>query len=172
MRMKLSSCSGSLPSLVVAFALSCRSSALPPLDSVPQYLRSSGVDRPAISIDIRADKPAVNAGDTIHFVLIARNASAERVQIGVQCGPAMDIRMDGPRGRTVSVLNTQFEDEKLTVAFTCELGPYHFADARDSLINRLWWKAPRQPGEYTAVAGARGEQGLDDVSTPLTVRVF
>ena len=148
----------------------CRPSAPMP-SSDPEALRSSGLDRPAVSIEVRADKRAVSAGDTVRFVLVARNSSAERLQVGVQCGPAMDIRMRGPTGSSVSVLHEQFKDSPVTVAFTCELGSYHFAEGRDSLINRLWWKAPRHRGEYLAVAGARGEQGLDDVSPPLTIRV-
>jgi hypothetical protein len=83
----------------------------------------------------------------------------------------MDIRISNPKGGIVSVLNAQFQDEKFPVVFTCELGPYHFAESRDSLLNRLWWKAPTLRGYYVAVAGARGTNGLDDVSTPLSIIV-
>ena len=83
----------------------------------------------------------------------------------------MDIRLSKPTGGVVSVLNAQFEDSKIPVVFTCERGPYHFAEARDSLLNRLWWKAPPARGEYVAVAGARGAKGLDDVSMPVSIQV-
>jgi hypothetical protein len=83
----------------------------------------------------------------------------------------MDIRMRNPRGGVVSVLNAQFQDEQIPIAFTCELGPYHFAESRDSLLNRLWWKAPSLRGKYIAEAGARGAHGLDDVSPPLVLTV-
>ena len=74
-------------------------------------------------------------------------------------------------GGAISVLNAQFQDARIPVAFTCELGPYHFAEARDTLLNHLWWKAPTLRGEYVAVAGARGAKGLDDVSAPLSIKV-
>jgi hypothetical protein len=146
--------------------------ALAPQDStIPQYLRSSGIDREDLSIAIRADRSTVEPGDTVRFTLVTRNAGRTRIQVGVQCGPAMDIRLSKPTGGVVSVLNAQFQDSKLPVAFTCELGPYHFAEARDSLLNRLWWKAPALRGVYVAIAGARGQRGLDDVSAPLSIHV-
>jgi hypothetical protein len=137
----------------------------------PEYLRSSGIDRPDLSIEMRADRTTVVPGDTIRFTLVARNAGSTRIQVGVQCGPAMDIRMAKPTGGVVSVLNAQFQDAEIPVAFTCELGPYHFAEGRDSLFNRLWWKAPPIPGVYKAVAGARGARGLDDVTAALAIQV-
>ena len=146
--------------------------AIAPQDStIPEYLRSSGVDREDISIAVRADRTTVEPGDTVRFTLVARNAGSTRVQVGVQCGPAMDIRISKPTGGVVSVLNAQFQDSKVPVAFTCELGPYHFAEGRDSLLNRLWWKAPALRGAYVAVAGARGRRGLDDASAPLSIHV-
>jgi hypothetical protein len=149
-----------------------QSVAVVPQDStVPEYLRSSGVDREDISIAVRADRTTVEPGDTVRFTLVARNAGSTRIQVGVQCGPAMDIRMSKPTGGVVSVLNAQFQDSKVPVAFTCELGPYHFAEPRDSLLNRLWWKAPALRGAYVAIAGARGQRGLDDVSAPLPIHV-
>ena len=62
--------------------------------------------------------------------------------------------------------------ERENGVFTGELRPYHFAEPGDSLVNHLWWRAPDRPGEYVAVAGARGAAGLQDPSTPvrLTVR--
>jgi hypothetical protein len=138
---------------------------------IPRYLRSSGIDRADISIAMRADRTIVVPGDTVRFTLFARNTGNTRVQVGVQCGPAMDIRISKPAGGALSVLNAQFQDSKFPVVFTCELGPYHFAEARDSLLNRLWWKAPAIRGEYVAVAGARGANGLDDLSAPLSIRV-
>jgi len=138
---------------------------------IPRHLRSSGIDRADISIGMRADRSVVVPGDTVRFTLVARNTGNTRLQVGVQCGPAMDIRILKPAGGALSVLNSQFEDSKIPVAFTCELGPYHFADARDSLLNRLWWRAPAIRGEYVAVAGARGRNGLDDVSAPLSIQV-
>ncbi len=83
----------------------------------------------------------------------------------------MDIRISKPTGGVISVLNAQSQDSKTPVAFTCELGPYHFAEPGDSLINRLWWKAPSTRGVYVAVAGARGAAGLDDISVPLAIHV-
>lgn len=151
---------------------SCSSHPAASQDStIFQNLRSSGIDRADLSIQIRADRTTVVPGDTIRFTLIARNTGPTRIQVGVQCGPAMDIRMSEPSGGVISVLNAQFQNSEVPVAFTCELGPYHFAEPTDSLLNLLWWKAPATRGEYTAVAGARGPNGLDDVSAPLSIKV-
>jgi hypothetical protein len=168
-----------LPVLVASASCQTRQSpghepsvAIAPQDStIPQYLRSSGVDRDDLSIAIRADRTTVEPGDTVRFTLGARNAGSTRIQVGVQCGPAMDIRISKPTGGVVSVLNAQFQDSKVPVAFTCVLAPYHFAEARDSLLNRLWWKAPAPRGAYVAIAGARSQRGLDDVSAPLSIHV-
>ena len=151
--------------------MGCGGNPSGPIGAVPEYLRSSGIDRAELSIAIRADRTSAAPGDTVRFTLVARNASHTRIQVGVQCGPAMDIRMSKPTGDVSSVLYAQFEDSPVPVAFTCELGPYHFAEARDSLVNRLWWKAPAATGVYVAVAGARGGKGLDDVSTPISIQV-
>lgn len=139
--------------------------------TIPNFLRSSGIDRTDLDIEMRADRTIVVPGDTVRFTLVARNAGSTRIQVGVQCGPSMDIRISDPAGAAVSVLNARFQDDKRRRAFTCELGRYHFAEPRDSLLNRLWWRAPPVRGVYVAVAGARGANGLDDVSAPLSIRV-
>lgn len=167
--------------LSVILTMSCQTAKAPDRHStsgaalqdsaIAPYLRSSGVDRPDIYIELRADKTSAVAADTVHFTLVARNVGPTRIQVGVQCGPAMDIRMSTPARAALSVLNAQFQDSPYPVAFTCELGPYHFANPHDSLVNRLWWKAPALRGEYMAVAGARGSKGLDDVSAPLAIHV-
>ncbi len=79
--------------------------------------------------------------------------------------------MANPKGAIVSVLDAQYQDAKIPVAFSCELGPYHFVESRDTLVNRLWWTAPGFRGKYSAVAGARGRIRLDDVSQPLWITV-
>jgi hypothetical protein len=159
-------------SLLSAVILAACQSSAKPLTSEPAYLRSSGIDREALSVELWADKTTVSPGDTVRFVMVARNAGNDRIQVGVQCGPAMDVRMRGPSGQSVSVLHAQFENAPIRVIFTCELGAHHFAEARDSLIDRLWWTAPRERGQYIAVAGGRGDEGLDDLSAPISIRVF
>jgi len=145
--------------------------AVIPDSAVPLYLKSSGVDRASLYIELRTDRIVAAPGDTVYFTVVARNSSDARIQIGRSCGPAMDIRISKPTGGVLSVVNSQFQDERFDVEFNCELGPYHFAEARDSLVNRLWWKAPTVRGHYVAVAGGRGGRGLDDVSTPLSIQV-
>jgi hypothetical protein len=165
--------------LVLLAVASCQKRQSPPPNpalatqdsTIPQYLRSTRIDRPDLYIELRADRMIVVPGDTVRFTLVARNAGSTRIQVGVECGPAMDIRISKPTGGVASVLNAQFQGAKTPVAFTCELGPYHFAEARDSLVNRLWWKAPTIRGKYVAVAGARGGSGLDDISAPLSIQV-
>ena len=70
-------------SLSVILAISCQTPKAPPPNSAPvaatqdsaiaPYLRSSGIDRPDIYIELRADNTSPVPGDTVHFTLVARN---------------------------------------------------------------------------------------------------
>jgi len=124
--------------------------------------------REGLTIRLSAAPVTVAPGDTVRFRAVAHNATAQRIQVGVQCGPSMDVRLTTPGGQAVSVLHTMIGPNG---AFTCELGPHHFAPPRDSLVNQLVWRAPDQRGTYRAVAGARGSSGLQDLSAEITIIV-
>lgn len=138
--------------------------------SAPPSLRSAGIDRPELRIDLEAARTSLDVGDSIELVAVARNSSAASVQVGRSCGPAMDVCITAPTGQTASAIWLRIADPS-HAALTCELGPYHFAAANDSLINRYWWKAPAFRGEYVAVAGARFNEGLADESSMRTITV-
>jgi hypothetical protein len=154
-------------------AAACSSATDSPVDAAFIDYINNGVDRPEITITLTADPTVVSGGDTVLLVARAHNSSNQRVQIGVQCGPAMDVLIREPSTSVTSALQLMVGPNG---AFTCELAPYHFAEAHDSLTNRLWWVAPARPGEYLARAGARGSRGaegrgFDDMSAPVTIVV-
>ena len=134
----------------------------------------AGIDRREITIRLQVQPDVVPPGDTVRLVVRAYNSSGSRIQVGHGCGPTMDVRIRSPNGDVNSVLQLMVPPNG---AFTCELGPYHFAEAHDSLTERLWWVAPGAPGEYVARAGARGSvvrnnvRTFDDVSEPIHIRV-
>jgi hypothetical protein len=123
---------------------------------------------PGIEITLQALPLSVRSGDTVSFAAVAHNRTSERIQVGHECGPAMDVFVTAPNGATVSVLLSSLPPNG---AFTCELGPYHFADAFDSLTNRYSWVAPARAGRYRAFAGARMNAGLSTPSRPLFITV-
>jgi hypothetical protein len=67
------------------------------------------------------------------------------------------------RGLTVAVLA---EIVGPNGAFTCELGPHHFADPGETETLRLRWRVPAERGVYRAVTGLRGRGGLANRSAP------
>ena len=123
---------------------------------------------PGIEIALQASPVSVRSGDTVSFAAVAHNRTSERIQIGHQCGPSMDVFVTTPDGTTLSVLLSSLPPNG---AFTCELGPYHFADAHDSLTNRYKWVAPARTGPYRAIAGARMNAGLSTASAPVFITV-
>ena len=150
---------------VLPLAMSCRA----PVEPIPSHLRLS-TDCPGITIVLHASRAVLALGDTMTFTVTAHNATDERVQVGFQCGPSLDVRVRSPERTYTSALIDQFADSEVLVAFTCELGPGHFAQPRDSLVNRIPWKA-RSRGNHVAIGGARGNDGLLDPSQPLTITV-
>ncbi len=114
--------------------------------------------------------PSVAApGDTVRLTVTAHNSTDRRIQIGLACGPAMDAVITAPDGHRVSVLSEMLGPNG---AFTCELGPYHFADPGETETVRLAWRASARRGDYTAVGGLRTSDGeLYNVSQPVVIRV-
>ncbi len=123
---------------------------------------------PGISVALRADRTTLAPGETIHFTAVARNSTSTRVQIGVQCGPAMDVIVSTGRGQLRSVVLDNIGKDG---AFTCELGPQHFVEANSTHEMLIGWTAPTIRGEYAASGGLRRSNGVGNLSTPVTVTV-
>lgn len=119
-----------------------------------------------VTLALDAAPRVVAPGDTVHLVLTARNATGRRVQIGIQCGPPMDVAVRTPRGATRSALADAGRE-----FFTCELAPHHFVDPLGTNVQRIAWPAPAEQGEYVAVAGLRRSDGLGNLSAPVRVTV-
>jgi hypothetical protein len=130
----------------------------------PSRLRGRGVEV-ALSVS-----PSIAApGDTIRLTVTAHNSTDRRIQIGFQCGPAMDAVITGPGAGRVSVLHEMLGPNG---AFTCELGPRHFADPGETETVRLTWRAPARGGTYTAVGGLRGQgDQLHTLSPPVLITI-
>jgi hypothetical protein len=130
----------------------------------------AAVRRPGLTITLMASPTTAAPGDTVRLTAVAHNATAEPIVVGVQCGPSMDVQVTSAAGEATSVLRAMTAEPK--GFFTCEFDPrYHLVRPRDSLTTRLWWRAPSARGEYVAVAGARGEADLRDLSAPVRIVV-
>jgi hypothetical protein len=157
---------------LLLFTSACSATDDPIHPRVADFI-SSGVDRPEIRMTIAAEPRLVSGGDTVRLIARAYNSSSRRIQIGIKCGPALDVLIRTPTGRVISALDAMSGPNAM---FTCELSPFHFVEPRDSLIHRMWWVAPARSGKYMAVAGARGRgyhnaHNLDEVSSAVSVVV-
>jgi hypothetical protein len=121
-----------------------------------------------VRVAVTADRTVVARGDTVRFTASATNPTADRIQIGRECGPALDVQVAGPGGKRRSVLADLLGSKG---AFTCELGEYHFADPGETETLHLAWVAPVRPGAYIARAGLRRGGGLRTVSAPIRLTV-
>lgn len=155
--------------VAASFLIACSGRAQP-AEFIPSDLRVSTLDHPGLTITLRANRTTLTVGDTVTFVIAAHNSTGQKIRVGAPCGPSMDVRVRAPNASHSSALLAQFEDSDMPVAFTCELGPYHFAPPQDSLVNIIRWRAPSR-GTFVALAGGRGHAGLHDVSSPLILTV-
>ena len=144
----------------------CESATVP--DEQPDL--ATGVTREVVAgvtLALTAAPSTVGPGDTVHFTATARNATAVRLQVGVQCGPAMDVAIVAPGGQRRSAL----ADATGGGHFTCELGPHHFVEPASTLAVRIAWVAPTTRGTYVAQAGLRRSDGLGNLSAPLSLQI-
>ena len=122
---------------------------------------------PGITLALTAEPGVIRRGDTIHFRAVATNSTMSRVQIGMQCGPALDVVLTARGGQTRSAL---MDFVGAYNAFTCELGPDHFLEANTSRVILLKWPAPLK-GSYRAAAGLRRADGIGNLSAPIPIVV-
>jgi hypothetical protein len=108
---------------------------------------------------------AVSAGDSVRFTAEAFNPTDERVQVGRECGPAMDVVVTTPEGTTISTLLEMVGNG----AFTCELGPHHFADPGETERVVTRWQVPAVSGEYEAVTVLRRPEFVRSAPLRFTV---
>jgi hypothetical protein len=124
---------------------------------------------PGVEVALSLSPAAVAPGDTVRLIVTAHNSTDRRIQIGFACGPAMDAVISSPRAGRVSVLSEMLGSNG---AFTCELGPHHFADPGETETVRLFWRASPQRGTYTAVGGLRGQGNeLHNLTAPVLITV-
>ena len=129
------------------------------------FLTSEHVDGVPVTLAVTA--PSVQTGDTVRLVVTVRNATPRLLQIGVQCGPALDVLIGTPEGRVRSAL----ADVTNGGYFTCELGSQHFLAADSVRVASMAWVAPATRGVYTAVAGLRRSAGLGNPSAAVRFTV-
>ena len=138
-----------------------------PASAAPDLVRSRETVA-GVRVELTVSPGIVAPGDTVRLVATARNATRERLQIGIQCGPPMDISLATPTGQRRSALKDLLGGNGV---FTCELGPQHFVEPEGTQITRIAWIAPSTRGEYVAVAGLRRGDGLGNVSEPIRFQV-
>jgi hypothetical protein len=123
---------------------------------------------PTITVTLTADRTVATPGEIVEFTATATNRGTGRVQIGVQCGPSMDVAIAPPAGEERSALADQLGPNG---ASTCPLRPEHFVEPGQTQTFRISWLVPATRGTYTAVAGLRRGDGLGNLSTPVQLVV-
>ncbi len=131
-------------------------------------LARSAESLPTITVTLTADRTVVTPGEIVEFTATATNRGTAPVQIGVQCGPSMDVAIAPPAGKGRSALADQLGSNG---AFTCPLLPEHFVEPGQTQTLRISWLVPATRGTYTAVAGLRRGDGLGNLSTPVQLVV-
>lgn len=144
----------------------------PTTDSVasaaPRARPRSAEHLPGIVVTLTLGRSVVTSGDTIEFIATATNTGLQRVRIGVQCGPALDVAIRLPGGGERSALTDLLGSNG---AFICPLTESHFADPGETETVRIRWRVPSAPGTYSAVSGLRRADGLGNVSEPVVLTV-
>lgn len=123
---------------------------------------------PGVEVTLQASATTVRAGDSVYFAVTATNRSAVRVQLGIACGPMMDVAVAAPTGQEQSAVI----GDRTNVAFPCPLPSNYFADPGESRTIQIGWRAPHYAGRYEARGGLRRGDGLgnESVMLPITVR--
>jgi hypothetical protein len=140
----------------------------PAADGAAVLLPRSRDQLPAITVGLLVDRATAAPGDTVVFTASATNGGGQRVQIGVACGPSLDVAVLTPARAERSALADLVGPNG---GFTCPLLESHFADPGETEAVRIRWRVPAERGTYTAVAGLRRGDGLGNVSVPVTLSV-
>lgn len=148
---------------VALVALACQGVTAPE-SSPASTLRHSTQTVPGVTVTIHVSSAAPVAGDTLRFVVTASNATAQRVQIGTECGPSFDVQVTLPNGARRSVLSDLVGPEG---AFSCPLLPQHFVEPGSTQTAELRWRVPAVSGPYSASAGLRRWDGMSNLSRPI-----
>jgi hypothetical protein len=183
--LKPDSCSHSAPTLLPAGREVTVWWKIPPAYPLGEYRFTSAVEGGAplasapfaivqhpllagLVLQVRAGRASAAPGDTVRLFAVARNLSHGPLDVGGACGPAMDVSIRAPAGDSVLVLNQMVGGDAV---FDCMGHPEYTLAPGDSLVERLWWRAPRVRGEYTAVAHSRRYGGVRPTSAPLRITV-
>jgi hypothetical protein len=103
-----------------------------------------------LELGLSLDRTSAAVGDTVVFTATAYNPTRERIQVGLECGPPLDVVLTTPSGTVVSLLTSVHGG-----AFTCELTEAHFADPGETERVVVAWPVVGETGVYTAVARRR-----------------
>jgi hypothetical protein len=133
-----------------------------------QTLARSAEQLPAVTVTLSADRAVVRPGEIVELTAAATNTGATRIQLGVQCGPTMDVAITTPDAGERSAIADWFGP---SVAFPCILTSDAFAEPGQTRTVRLLWVAPTVGGTYVAAAGLRRGDGLGNLSDPVRLEV-
>jgi len=154
-----------IPAVCILWLVGCSNDAAP---TQPELLREpfrlSRDQVAGVSVSLTIASATVTPGETVYFTVSAHNSTNRQIQIGLNCGPAIDIIVTQPDGTQMSVLAGRL--------FSCELGPQHFAGPGETKTEHLEWQAPMRSGEYIAVAGLQRGDGPSNLSDLVHFAVF
>lgn len=132
------------------------------------WLRLSGETVAGVTVTLTVLDTVAAAGSMVRMVAAATNTTSRRVRIGTACGPSFDVQVTTPSGERRSVLRDVVSEDG---AFDCSVLPEHYVSANSTRVLPMRWPAPADTGAYVARAGLRREDGLANLSAPVTILV-
>jgi hypothetical protein len=120
-----------------------------------------------VALSVQVTPTTAAPGDTVLLAAVATNMTQLRIQIGIQCGPPMDVVVTTPGGARRSAL----VDLTQGGYFTCELSSQHFVEPSGTRAVSIRWVVPAARGDYVASAGLRRSDGLSNMSAPVHLQV-
>lgn len=152
----------------LALAVACAARARQNPSRADARVARSRDSVPAVETSVSVSSLALAPGDRIDLSVAATNRGAQRVQIGIACGPSLDVLVRYPDGSEHSAL---WDAVGPNGDFTCPLLPSHFADPGQTKTERIPWRVPATPGTYRLLSGLRRADGLSNLSHAIDVTV-
>ncbi|MCU0626221.1 MAG: hypothetical protein MUF21_06990 [Gemmatimonadaceae bacterium] len=121
-----------------------------------------------VTVRMTPSRSMVAPGDTIAFIVSITNGTDASIELQGPCGPEADVQVTPASNGNPSVLAAFVGPRGV---FTCERGPHHVLEPRETQVLALQWRAPAGRGDYRARAGLRHHDGLANASPALVVMV-
>ena len=128
-------------------------------------IRYSADHVPGVTLSVSVRAAPTTTGPTGLEIKVVNNTS-QRIQIGVQCGPPVDVILQGQRGIQTTLIQLMGD-----LAFPCMLTEDSFVSANTSRLISMELNRGLPSGGYRASAALRRADGLSNVSPPTLIEI-